>query len=137
MREGLFREDLYYRLNVIHIGLPALRSRLEDVVPLCDYFLAQAGKRAGRPVPRIGQGALKAMLAYHWPGNVRELENVIERAVALCEHAEISADDLPQQVRDRRSTDMLAGALARGLTLAELEREYIERVLAAEGGNKT
>jgi DNA-binding NtrC family response regulator len=140
MREGLFREDLFYRLNVIHIALPPLRARPEDILPLSEHFLAETGKRPPgrtRPVPRLSHGALKAMLAYHWPGNVRELENVIERAVALCETAEITADDLPSQVRERRSTDMLAGALARGLSLADLEREYIERVLAAEGGNKT
>jgi DNA-binding NtrC family response regulator len=137
MREGQFREDLYYRLNVIHIALPALRSRAEDILPLAEHFLAQARARTPRPIGGFSQAAIKAMLAYHWPGNVRELENAIERAVALCESGELSADDLPAQVRERKSTDVLAGALARGLTLAELEKEYIERVLIAEGGNKT
>jgi DNA-binding NtrC family response regulator len=141
MREGLFREDLYYRLNVIHIALPPLRSRMEDILPLADHFLALTRRRTG-----IGDGlrarlftppAAKALLGYHWPGNVRELENVVERAVALCETEGIGLDDLPAQVRERRAPDILAGALARGLTLADLEREYIERVLAAEAGNKT
>jgi DNA-binding NtrC family response regulator len=139
MREGQFREDLFYRLNVIHIALPPLRARPEDILPLAEHFLTEARRRGG-PGKNIGafsQAAIKAMLAYHWPGNVRELENAVERAVALCETNEIGADDLPSQVRERKSTDILAGALARGLTLADLEREYIERVLVAEGGNKT
>jgi hypothetical protein len=77
------------------------------------------------------------LLSYPWPGNVRELENVIERAVALAEGDSIGPADLPPQVRERRSADVLQGALQRSLTLAELEREYIHRVLQAEGGNKT
>jgi DNA-binding NtrC family response regulator len=138
MREGQFREDLYYRLNVLQIALPPLRSRPEDILPLAEFFLARrASAAAGRRVPSFSQAAVKALVAYHWPGNVRELENVVERAVALCETESIGTDDLPAQVKERRSSDFLAGALARGLTLADLEREYIERVLAAEGGNKT
>jgi DNA-binding NtrC family response regulator len=137
MREGQFREDLFYRLNVIHIALPALRTRAEDIVALADHFLAEAKRRSARPLAGFSQAAVKAMLAYHWPGNVRELENAIEHAVALTEGPEIGADDLPSAVRDRKSTDVLAGAIARGLTLADLEKEYIERVLIAEGGNKT
>jgi len=137
MREGQFREDLFYRLNVIHIALPPLRTRAEDILALAEHFLAEAKRRSARPIGGFTQSAIKAMLAYHWPGNVRELENAVERAVALCEVGEIGPDDLPSQVRERRSTDILAGALARGLTLADLEKEYIERVLIAEGGNKT
>jgi two-component system response regulator HydG len=138
MRAGQFREDLYYRLNVIHVAIPPLRARPEDVIPLADHFLAAARRRAASGAAKaLGPTAAKALLAYPWPGNVRELENVIERAVALCDTEVIGLDDLPPQVKERRSTDMLAAAIARGLTLAELEREYIERVLAAEGGNKT
>jgi DNA-binding NtrC family response regulator len=141
LREGLFREDLYYRLNVIHIALPPLRSRVEDILPLAEHFLAATRRRAGHDAGARARGlhplAVKAMLAYPWPGNVRELENVIERAVALCDGELIGFDDLPAQVKERRSGDLLAGALARGLTLADLEREYIEQMLAAEGGNKT
>src|SRR5204863_9356794 len=81
----------------------------------------------------------KALLSHTWPGNVRELENTIERAVALCEGGVIRAEDLPVTVRERRAgePDTLQTALARGMTLGELEREYIQRVLTAEGGNKT
>ena len=132
MREGLFREDLYYRLNVIHVALPPLRDRPEDILPLAEHFLHQ-----GDPSLDFSPAAVKALLAYRWPGNVRELENVIERAIALSEGSEITLDDLAPQVKERRAPDMLAGALVRGMTLSDLEREYIERVLAAEGGNKT
>jgi two-component system response regulator PilR (NtrC family)/two-component system response regulator HydG len=137
MREGAFREDLFYRLNVIEVVLPPLRDRAEDVLPLSEHFLQEAASRTGKRIVGFTQPALKILLAYPWPGNVRELENVVERAVALAEGDQIGPDDLPPQVRERRSTDVLAGALARGLTLAELEREYINRVLQAEGGNKT
>jgi len=137
MREGLFREDLFYRLNVIEVVLPPLRDRAEDVLPLVEHFLGEAMRRSGKRISGFSQQALKILLAYPWPGNVRELENVVERAVALAEGTEIGPDDLPAQVRERRSPDVLQAALARSLTLAELEREYIFRVLQAEGGNKT
>ncbi|HEY2745608.1 MAG TPA: sigma-54 dependent transcriptional regulator, partial [Polyangia bacterium] len=137
MREGSFREDLFYRLNVIEVMLPPLRDRAEDVLPLSDHFLTEAAARTGKRIAAFTQAALKILLAYPWPGNVRELENVVERAVALAESDQIGPDDLPSQVRERRSADVLAGALARGLTLAELEREYINRVLQAVSGNKT
>jgi DNA-binding NtrC family response regulator len=138
MRTGQFREDLYYRLNVIHIAVPPLRSRLEDILPLCEHFITAARRRGVHsPAGSISPAAAKALLAYHWPGNVRELENAIERALALCDSDKVEVEDLPAQVKERRPPELFAGAVARGLTLAELEREYIERVLAAEGGNKT
>jgi DNA-binding NtrC family response regulator len=137
LREGTFREDLFYRLNVIQVALPPLRDRGQDVILLASHFLAQSAGRAQKQVRGFTQAALTTLLAYPWPGNVRELENVIERAVALCESPEIDVVDLPPQVRARRTGDVLQAALARGLTLADLEREYINRVLSAEGGNKT
>jgi DNA-binding NtrC family response regulator len=137
MSEGAFREDLFYRLNVIEVVLPPLRDRAEDVLPLAEHFLVEAAQRTSKRIHTYTQAALKVLLAYPWPGNVRELENVVERAVALAEGEQITPEDLPSQVRERRSADVLAGALARGLTLAELERDYISRVLQAEGGNKT
>ena len=114
-----------------------MRDRPDDVLLLVEHFLAEARTRSGKTVRGFNQAALKVLCAYGWPGNVRELENVVERAVALAETAELSVLDLPPQVRDRRPTDLLDGALARRLTLAELEREYIQRVMQAEGGNKT
>jgi DNA-binding NtrC family response regulator len=139
LADGTFREDLYYRLNVIHIHLPALRDRAEDILPLAEHFLARSAARAGKDVRSFHETARKAVLAYGWPGNVRELENVVERAVALAEGTLVQPEDLPPAIRERRRTaeDDLSAAVARGLTLEELEREYIKRVLAAEGGNKT
>jgi DNA-binding NtrC family response regulator len=141
LESGAFREDLYYRLNVIHIHLPALRDRAEDILLLAEHFLARAATKAGKEVRAFHESAKKALLGYGWPGNVRELENVVERAVALAEGSLIRGEELPAAVRERRATDVdqdaMGAALARGLTLDELEREYIKRVLAAEGGNKT
>ena len=138
MADGSFREDLYYRLNVIQIDLPALRRRPDDILPLVDHFFAAAAAKTDPPRNvRLSQEAQRTLLAYPWPGNVRELENVIERGLALCEGTVIDEDDLPNHVRERRASDFLAAAVARKMSLAELEREYIERVLEDEGGNKT
>jgi len=139
LSNGTFREDLYYRLNGVQIHLPALRDRPEDILDLAEHFLARIASKAGKEVRGFHETARKALLAYGWPGNVRELENVVERAVALTENALVQSEDLPAIVRERRATseDELGAAVARGLTLDELEREYIKRVLAAESGNKT
>jgi two-component system response regulator HydG len=137
LREGRFREDLYYRLNVIQIQLPPLRGRPEDILPLADHFLARAAERSGKTVQGWRESTKKVLLAYHWPGNVRELENVVERAVALTEGDLIGPDDLPRAMQERKSQDRLATAVAQGFTLDQLEREYIERILEVEGGNKT
>jgi two-component system response regulator HydG len=137
LHEGRFREDLYYRLNVIQIHLPPLRGRQEDILPLADHFLERVAARSGKTVKGWKEGAKKMLLAYHWPGNVRELENVVERAVALTESALLCPEDLPQTMQERKSQDRLASAVAQGFTLDQLEREYIERILEVEGGNKT
>jgi len=138
LAEGSFREDLYYRLNVIHLDLPPLRSRPEDIVPLAEHILATLGAKQNPPRRmRLAPEAQHLLLAYHWPGNVRELMNVLERGVALCQGELIADDDLPSHVRERRPADFLGAAVARRMTLAELEREFIERVLEDEAGNKT
>jgi len=145
LTSGAFRQDLFYRLNVIHIHLPALRDRADDILPLAEHFLVSSASKARKDVRAFHESAKKALLGYGWPGNVRELENVVERAVALVEGPLVRVDDLPPlaPVRDRRppegeaEQDPFAAALARGLTLAELERDYIMKVVAAEGGNKT
>jgi DNA-binding NtrC family response regulator len=142
-KAGTFREDLYYRLNGIHVHLPSLRDRAEDILALSEHFLGQSASRAGKEIRGFHEAARKVLLGYGWPGNVRELENAVERAVALAETGVVRVEDLPAALRERRSTDSggdadtLNGALARGLTLDELEREYIQRVVVAEGGNKT
>jgi DNA-binding NtrC family response regulator len=136
LQEGRFREDLYYRLNVIEVALPPLRQRPDDIAPLAEHILAQAAKGTARPV-QLSPAAQRALLAYHWPGNVRELSNVLERGLALCQGGEIQVEDLPNTVRVQRDSDLLAAAVARRMSLADLERAYILQVLADEGGNKT
>jgi DNA-binding NtrC family response regulator len=136
--DGGFREDLYYRLNVVQIDLPPLRSRPEDIIPLSEKFLAELGVRVTPPrYMRLSPEAQGLLLAYNWPGNVRELMNVLERGIALCQGELIADDDLPSQVREKRPVDFLGAAVARRMSLAELEREFIERVLEDEAGNKT
>ncbi len=138
LADGSFREDLYYRLNVIQLDLPPLRTRPEDIVPLCEHLLGQLGGKQNPPRRfRLTGEARAQLLAYHWPGNVRELQNVLERGVALCEGELITEEDLPAHVRERKPPDFLAAAVARRMTLDELEREYIRQVLEDEGGNKT
>lgn len=133
--EGHFREDLYYRLNVIAVDLPPLRSRPDDIAPLAAHFLQQLA--GAKPPHRLAPDAQARLQAYHWPGNVRELMNVLQRCVALCQDSLITAADLPENVHAGRSGDFLEAAVAQHLTLAELERIFIERVLADEGGNKS
>jgi two-component system response regulator HydG len=136
--DGSFREDLYYRLHVIHVDLPPLRSRPEDIVPLAERLLAQLATRQTPPrTLRLSPEAQHLLLAYHWPGNVRQLMNVLERCMALCQGQMIADDDLPPEVREKRPADFLGAAVARRMTLAELEREFILRVLDDEAGNKT
>jgi DNA-binding NtrC family response regulator len=101
VREGKFREDLFYRLNVISIDLPPLRQRKEDIPILVDHFLRKYSEENERPIRRVSTEALRALVSYSWPGNVRELENVIERAVVLSSGTEIDPDLLPDQIVER------------------------------------
>jgi DNA-binding NtrC family response regulator len=134
VREGRFRTDLYYRLNVIPVRLPSLRQRVDDIPILADHFLRRFLGPNGPK--RLTKSGLEALARYHWPGNVRELENVIERAVILSEGEEIDVGDLPEKV--------VRGDAARGslvidqpdFTLEELEREYILKVLEHTGWQK-
>ena len=137
LRSGEFREDLYYRLNVVNIAIPPLRERVEDVLPLAGHLLQQAATRAGLGQKSISPEAAKVLLGYHWPGNVRELENVMERAVALSQARQIQVPDLPPALLERRPGEALAAAAARQLTLSDLEKEYILQVLSEEKGNKS
>jgi two-component system response regulator HydG len=137
LQSGQFREDLYYRLNVIQIDIPPLRERPEDILPIVSHLLESAARRTGKEVKGISPRAAKLLLVHPWPGNVRELENVIERAVALSQRDEIDTADLPHSLLERKAPDVLAEAAARQLTLSDLEREYIQQILDEEGGNKT
>jgi DNA-binding NtrC family response regulator len=136
---GRFREDLYYRINVVRIHVPGLRSRGNDVLLLAQHFVEKFSKRMDKPVVGISSPAAQKLLEYDWPGNVRELENSIERAVTLTKFAEITVDDLPEKIRNYQSSHMVIGGddPEELPTLDEVERRYIERVLKASGGNKT
>ncbi len=134
-----FREDLYWRVNVIHLRVPPLRERQYDIPLLVEHFLARVAKKQNRPPLSIARDALALLTAYWWQGNVRELENTIERAVALARGAVLAVEDLPERIRDAASetSAILASAAAKRVTLAELERDYILEILRASGGNKS
>ena len=137
--EERFREDLYFRINVIHVELPPLRARGGDVLLLAQYFIDIHATRAMKQVKGISPGAAEKLLAYTWPGNVRELQNSVERAIALTQHERIVVEDLPETVRAyKRSHVLIAGDDPSELVpLSEVERRYVLRVLEAVGGNKT
>jgi len=134
-----FREDLFYRINVVRVDAPSLRERGGDVLLLAQHFVERFGARSGKEVRGIHAAAAERLVTYDWPGNVRELENCIERAVALLRFDEVNIDDLPEKIRhygvDRhiRAVDDLGEVV----TIAELERRYIQRVLALVGGDRS
>lgn len=134
---GAFREDLYYRVNVIQIDLPPLRLRANDVLLLAQHFIEGFSQRYEKSVAGLSAGAADKLLAYDWPGNIRELQNAIERAVALAHFEEITVDDLPQKIRRYRgwsaTEELASGEL---LPMAEVERRHIQRVLSSVAGNK-
>jgi DNA-binding NtrC family response regulator len=136
VREGRFREDLFYRLAVIELRVPPLRDRPEDILPLAEHFLARAAVRAGRTFRGISSAASALLTEYDWPGNARELENVIERAVALARDEWIGPDDLPAHVKPGASVRLFESAAERSMTLEALERGYVAHVLERCGGNK-
>jgi two-component system, NtrC family, response regulator AtoC len=138
--DGTFREDLYYRLNVIPIGLPPLRERRDDIPLLVTHFLE---KFAGGSAMHVSQGAMRAMMAYSWPGNVRQLENAIERAVALSAgRNEIDISDLPSELQSSPQqtatpfVDFPEDGLDLPAYLYSIERDLIRRSLERTGGNR-
>jgi len=133
--ERKFREDLFYRLNVVSIRLPSLRERLEDLPLLADHFLRKYAGENEKLVPRISTEALDLMVNYLWPGNVREMENVLERAVTLSHHSVILPEDLPRRLRGEPSAAHIK-SLPSHIPLSELEKLYIQKVLEETGGNK-
>jgi two-component system, NtrC family, response regulator AtoC len=136
---GRFREDLFYRVNVVALRVPPLRERSSDVLTLATHFAARIAERTGKPARRISPEAARRMVDYDWPGNVRELENCIERAVALCGGEEIVLLDLPEKVQAHHPTRMIVGGDdgSELITLAEMEQRYVRKVLAAVSGNKS
>ncbi|HEY5949441.1 MAG TPA: sigma-54 dependent transcriptional regulator [Kofleriaceae bacterium] len=139
VEEKRFREDLFYRINVVPITVPPLRARSGDVLLLAQSFLARAANRIRKPVRGISEPAARLLMEYDWPGNVRELENSIERAVALCRLDEITVDDLPMKVQQHHKKQIVISTdvPAELITLDEMERRYVRQVLVAVGGNKT
>lgn len=145
VRAGTFREDLFFRVNVLRLDVPALRERPADIPLLAERFLERVTTREQRPPMSIAPPALAALVAHPWPGNVRELQNVIERTAIFAEQGEIGVADLPDEIRAltastpaaRDGSSVISGAARRGLSLEELEREYILAVLERAGGNRT
>jgi DNA-binding NtrC family response regulator len=139
IREGKFREDLYYRINIVHLELPPLRARGTDVLQLAQVLLSKLSARHTKRVVGYTPEVAQKLLSYTWPGNVRELQNSLERAVALARFEQIVVDDLPPKVRDYQPNYLIFGETvndAELLTLDELERRYIARVMRIVGGNK-
>ena len=137
IKRGNFRSDLYYRLNVISVYLPPLRTRRDDIPLLVDSFLERAAVVREEPQKRLSESARDALLEYQWPGNVRELENAIERAIILTEGDTIQASALPERVLDRKAEPLVSERPTVNPTLELIERAYITWVLQSEGGNKT
>ena len=139
VEEGRFREDLYYRINVIHVALPALRARGSDVLLLAQHFVEMFAAQSGKHVTGVSAPAAERLLAYGWPGNVRELQNCIERALALTQYEHLTVDDLPERIRDYRRSHVLVGSddPSELVPMEEVERRYVLRVMEAVAGNKT
>ncbi len=131
LEQGTFREDLYYRLNVVPINIPPLRERKEDIPFLAEYFAEKFGGK-------ISEGAIERLVAYHWPGNVRELENVLERSILLCEHPRLEADDVRIEA-GQRARPLAEGDnfLPEGMTLDEYEQSILREAIKRSNGNKS
>jgi two-component system response regulator HydG len=139
VHEGKFRQDLLYRLNIVHVALPPLRARGGDVLLLAQHFVTHFAAEGNPGVVGISKAAAEKLLSYSWPGNVRELRNAIERAVALTRFDHISAEDLPAHIRtfEARHVVVAGDNLEELVSLEEVERRYILKVLQAAGGNKS
>ncbi len=137
VRDGEFREDLYYRLQVIPVYMPPLRERREDIADLVDYFLKKYA--GGRNIKGLGPEAMALMSRYDWPGNIRELENAIERAVILCSGGVITPKYLPREVtgEDRAEKGLPIDLPDEGVSLDDIERNLIIKALEKSGGNQT
>jgi two-component system response regulator HydG len=135
VKEGRFREDLYYRLNVIALRVPPLRERRDDIPLLAEHFLRLYCERNGRQLAGFTRPAAEALMRYEWPGNVRELENVMERAAALTLGGRVEFEDLPEEVRQAFPVPMASKGMVRALE--EIEKEYILAALELNGGNQT
>ncbi len=140
VKEGRFREDLFYRLNVLQLHLPPLRDRKEDIPVLVEHFIEKTNARLGTRVDGASADALQLLLDHSWPGNVRELENTVERAMVLAEGSRIEAESLPDKVRESRDKirlTLLSGELSIKKTTRVIEEELIRKALRETRGNRT
>jgi two-component system response regulator HydG len=139
VEDGRFREDLYFRINVVQVDVPPLRSRGRDILLLAHKFLERFAEQQSKPVTGLSRAFAEKLLAYRWPGNVRELRNCIERAVALTRFEEVGVDDLPDKIRAARSTDLVVAGNdpAELVPMEVIEERYIRHVLDAVGGHRT
>jgi DNA-binding NtrC family response regulator len=137
LEQGTFREDLYYRLNVVPIDIAPLRQRKEDIPELVNLFISRFAGDSGKPVESITPEAMQILVNYHWPGNVRELQNIIERACALAKGVVLKVDDIHLDVRPTRAVNGTANFLPDGMTLEQWEDEMIRESLRRANGNKS
>ena len=140
LEEGTFREDLYYRLNVLPLNIPALRERREDIPFLAENFVQKMAHEIGSPVEKISEEAIAKLMGYHWPGNVRELENVLERSMVLASGPVLEAKDIRLDLQPRSRGQENAAAdhfLPEGMTLDEYEQSLIREALKRANGNKS
>ena len=137
LEQGTFREDLYYRLNVVPIDIPPLRERKEDIPFLAQHFVAKLSADSGSRVQTLTEEAIAKLMQYHWPGNVRELENVIERSLVMCSGAQLDADDIKLETAPRSRSRNSEHFLPEGMTLDEYEQELIREALRRAEGNKS
>ena len=138
IKKGRFREDLYYRLNVVEIHIPPLRERIEDIPEIVNSFLDEFKEKYNKPELTVSSNAMSVLTTYSWPGNVRELRNVIERATVLSRTNVIEPDDFPDKIRKPSKLAGGEGSIveARIYTMAEMERIYAQKILEYAGGNK-
>jgi len=137
LEQGTFREDLYYRLNVLPLNIPSLRERKEDIPSLAEHFVKKLGKDLGSPVASISEAAIARLMEYHWPGNVRELENVIERSMVLANGAVLEAGDIKLDTAPKARFATAESFLPEGTTLDEYEKSIIREALNRANGNKS
>jgi DNA-binding NtrC family response regulator len=133
-REGLLREDLYFRISTVKITVPPLRERPDDLLPLADHFLQRYSEQYQKQIRSISQPALSLLTRYDWPGNIRELESVIERAVLFCQEDQLTVESLPEHLKPAATTQATC-LIPPHLTLEEIEREAIAQTLERTGGN--
>ena len=137
LEQGTFREDLFYRLNVLPINIPPLRDRKEDIPFLAQHFVKKLKKDLGTPVESISEAAIQRLLEYHWPGNVRELENVLERSMVLAGGAVLEAEDIKLDTAPKARAAVAGAFLPEGTTLDEYEQAIIREALQRANGNKS